>query len=73
MVTAFDVIHDQVQSYKVVKGVYNALRNKEGGPRGFRRKNLRIETQSTISWQQDARYNLQGIREDDRDDRMSDR
>jgi len=43
------------------------------GPKGSERKTFKNETQSTISWQQDARYNLQGIREDDRIDRMSDR
>ncbi|MDQ3976337.1 MAG: hypothetical protein M3264_07420 [Thermoproteota archaeon] len=46
--------------------------NKEG-PEGAGEKNFRNETQSTISWQQDTRYNLPGIREDDRNDRMSDR
>jgi hypothetical protein len=40
---------------------------------GYERKTFKNETQSTISGQQDARYNLQGIREDDRNDRMSDR
>jgi hypothetical protein len=49
------------------------LIQEKAGPEGSGRKNFKIETQSTISWQQDTRYNLQGIREDDRNDRMSDR
>jgi hypothetical protein len=35
LITAFDVIHDQAQPAKVLKGIYNALRNKqEGGEEG---------------------------------------
>jgi SAM-dependent methyltransferase len=33
-ITAFDVIHDQAQPAKVLKGIYNALRNKEVGGGG---------------------------------------
>jgi SAM-dependent methyltransferase len=37
LITAFDVIHDQAQPAKVLKGIYNALRNKqEGGEIGGR-------------------------------------
>jgi SAM-dependent methyltransferase len=31
LITAFDVIHDQAQPAKVLKGIYNALRNKQEG------------------------------------------
>ena len=35
LITAFDVIHDQAQPAKVLKGIYDALRNKqEGGEEG---------------------------------------
>ncbi|HEX6281482.1 MAG TPA: class I SAM-dependent methyltransferase [Nitrososphaera sp.] len=33
-ITAFDVIHDQAQPAKVLKGIYNALRNKQEEKRG---------------------------------------
>jgi SAM-dependent methyltransferase len=33
LITAFDVIHDQAQPSKVLKEIYNALRNKKGGGR----------------------------------------
>jgi SAM-dependent methyltransferase len=37
LITAFDVIHDQAQPAKVLKGIYNALHNKqEGGEIGGR-------------------------------------
>ncbi|MDQ3852616.1 MAG: class I SAM-dependent methyltransferase, partial [Thermoproteota archaeon] len=37
LITAFDVIHDQAQPAKVLKEIYNALRNKqEGGEGGAR-------------------------------------
>ena len=37
LITAFDVIHDQAQPAKVLKGIYDALRNKqEGGGEGGR-------------------------------------
>ena len=31
LITAFDVIHDQAEPAKVLKGIYNALRNKQKG------------------------------------------
>ncbi len=34
LITAFDVIHDQAQPAKVLKGIYNALRNKQEGGGG---------------------------------------
>ena len=36
LITAFDVIHDQAQPAKVLKGIYNALRNKQEGAGGER-------------------------------------
>jgi 2-polyprenyl-3-methyl-5-hydroxy-6-metoxy-1,4-benzoquinol methylase len=37
LITTFDVIHDQAQPAKVLKGIYNALRNKQerGGREGW--------------------------------------
>jgi SAM-dependent methyltransferase len=36
LITAFDVIHDLAQPAKVLKGIYNALRNKQEGAGGER-------------------------------------
>jgi hypothetical protein len=43
LITAFDLIHDQAQPAKVLKGIYNALRNKAVGPRDSREKPSEIK------------------------------